>query len=126
MATKAEEFRAAQERTRPRPPKTPVRAPAPGLVVDTSRPATNATMRRKGGLSTAARNRSAHAGRKAAFALEDTLAPAKAPANPRAGAPIARSRRAISKEDSSVEYQAPQRRSEKAAARAWTKGRNVT
>jgi hypothetical protein len=78
MATKAELFRAAQERTRPRPSRARVRTPAPGLVVDTSQPGVNATFRRKGGPSTAARNRAAHAARKASFALEGSLAPAKA------------------------------------------------
>ena len=75
MATKAEEFKAAVQRRRSKPPRRLDRTPPPGLVVDTSRPGINATMRRKGGTSTAARNRAAHAARRATFALQDSLAP---------------------------------------------------
>lgn len=76
MSTKAEDFKADQQRKRHRRPALP-KIPPPGLVIDTSRAGTSATMRRKGGASTAARNRAAHAARKAAFALEDSLAPAR-------------------------------------------------
>src|SRR5262245_33215337 len=75
MATKAEQFRAAAERSGPRLPSERSRRRAPGLVVDTSRPGVSASARKKGGSSTAARNRAGHAARKASFALEDSLAP---------------------------------------------------
>jgi hypothetical protein len=80
-------------------------------------------MRRKGGLSTAARNRAAHAGRKAAFALEDTLAPGRATRKS--------TRRSANrtKPESNFERRqkrrdhSPQRRSEKAAVRSRMKRR---
>jgi len=72
MATRSDQFKALAQRTRPRRPTRSGYMPAPGLVVETSRPQTNATLRRKGGSSTAARNRAAHAARKASFALEDS------------------------------------------------------
>jgi hypothetical protein len=118
MATKAEQFRAAQERSRPKLPKKRVATRAPGLVVDTSRPGVSATMRRKGGTSTAARNRAAHAARKASFALEDVLAPAKATRK------STRSSANRIKPESNLERRqkrrdhSPQRRSEKAAVRS--------
>ena len=57
--------------------RQPKRVKAAGLVVDTARPGVAADRRRKGGTSTAARNRAAHAARKASFALEDARAPAR-------------------------------------------------
>jgi len=38
VATKADEFKAASQRKRPRPPRRLDRTPPPGLVVDTSQP----------------------------------------------------------------------------------------
>jgi len=76
VATKAEQFRAATIRPRPKAPR-PERPKAAGLVVDTARPGVTSDQRRKGGTSTAARNRAAHAARKASYALEDALAPAR-------------------------------------------------
>jgi hypothetical protein len=118
MATKADEFKAAAQRKHPRPPERLDRTPAPGLVVDTSRPGTSATLRRKGGLSTAARNRAAHAGRKASFALQDSLAPARPPRKSSRGGenrmkPESNYERRQKRRDAS-----PERRAEKAAARS--------
>jgi hypothetical protein len=118
MATRAEEFKAAEQRKRPRLPERLDRVPPPGLVVDTSLPGTSATLRRKGGLSTAARNRAAHAGRKASFALQDSLAPARPTRkSTRSGEnrvkPENNYERRQKRRDSS-----PARRAEKAAARS--------
>jgi hypothetical protein len=122
MATKAEQFRAAQERARPRSRTTRARTPPPGLVVDTSRKGTSASLRSKGGPSTAARNRASHASRKAAFALEDSRAPAK---------PTRKSTRKSAnriKPESNLQRRqkrrdgSPQNRSVKAAIRARTAG----
>jgi hypothetical protein len=74
VATKAEQFRAATVRPRPKASR-PTYIKAPGLVVDTELPGVAADRRRKGGSSTAARNRAAHAARKASYVLEDTRAP---------------------------------------------------
>jgi hypothetical protein len=75
MATRAERFRASQERSGPkRPPKPPAKPRS--YKADTSRPAVSAADRRHGGKS-AARNVSLAAGKKtkAAFELEDSVAP---------------------------------------------------
>jgi hypothetical protein len=76
VATKAEQFRVATTRPRPKAPRTSY-VKAVGLVVDTDRPGIGADKRRKGGTSTAARNRAAHAARKASYVLEDARAPAR-------------------------------------------------
>jgi len=76
MATRSEEFKASAMRRGGGRKKTK-RVPALGLVIDTAKAGTSATARRKGGPSTAARNRAAHAAQKAAFALEDMRAPAR-------------------------------------------------
>jgi hypothetical protein len=71
MATRAERFRASEERSGPkRPPKPPAKPRS--YKADTSKPAVSAADRRHGGKS-AARNRSL--GKKAAFELEDSAAP---------------------------------------------------
>jgi hypothetical protein len=66
MATKAEEFRYWLERSGPKKPKSPPR-PRRDLVVDTSKPGVSATDRKAG-----PRKESVHAGRKAAYVLEDS------------------------------------------------------
>jgi hypothetical protein len=70
MATKAQEFQAEQLLSRPK------RAPAPKrrseTKVDTSKKGVSASDRKVGKGSTAARNASARAGRKASVALEDS------------------------------------------------------
>ena len=72
MATRAERFRAAVERSGKKRQKRPP-APKPSYQVDTSLPGTSASDRRHGGKSTASRNRSlAH---RATYALEDSVAP---------------------------------------------------
>jgi hypothetical protein len=76
MATRAERFKASQQRSGPKRPKKPVPEP-PSYQVDTSLPGMSASDRRHGGKSTAARNRSL--GRKATYALEDSLAPKPPP-----------------------------------------------
>jgi hypothetical protein len=94
-----------------------VSMPPPGLVVDTSRPAASATLRRKGGTSTAARNRAAHAARKATFALEDTLAPGSATRkSTRRGANRVKPESNLERRQKRRDH-SPQRRSEKAAVR---------
>jgi hypothetical protein len=70
MATKAQLFRYYEQRSGPKRPK---RAPRPrrDQPTDTAKPGVSATDRRAGGDSTAARNRSKAAGKKAAYVLED-------------------------------------------------------
>jgi hypothetical protein len=72
MATRAERFKAAQERSGPKRPKKPVPAPR-SYKVDTSLPHVSASDRRHGGKSTGERNLSL--GKKAIYALEDSRAP---------------------------------------------------
>jgi len=71
MATKAETFRSKKQRSGPKKAKSP-RRPRRDTVVDTAKPGVSATDRKAGGTSTAARNRSKKAGRKAGAALEDS------------------------------------------------------
>jgi len=71
MATKAEIFRYHQERRGPKLPKRP-RPPRRDAPVDTAKPGVSATHRKAGYGSTAERNRSKSAGRKAPYALEDS------------------------------------------------------
>jgi hypothetical protein len=73
MATKAEQFRTQRRRSKGRKPKT-VRARR-DVPVDTAAPGVSATDRKAGIGSTAARNRSARAGRKGGAALEDSAGP---------------------------------------------------
>lgn len=66
MATKAEEFRYWKERSGPKKPKA-AKVPRRGASVDTSKPGVSATDRK------ASRPKeSKHAGRKAAYVLEDS------------------------------------------------------
>ncbi len=71
MSTKAERFRHATERSGPKQTKKPAR-PRRNTPVDTAQPGVSATDRRAGASSTATRNRSKRAARKASFALEDS------------------------------------------------------
>jgi hypothetical protein len=71
MATKGETFRSRQERSGSKQPKKP-RRPRRDQPIDTSKPGVSATDRKAGGESTAARNRSARAAKKATVALEDS------------------------------------------------------
>jgi hypothetical protein len=73
MATRAELFRYRQERKGPDRPKRPPR-PRRDRPVNTALPGVSATDRKVGGNSTAARNVSKSAGRKAAYQLEDSVA----------------------------------------------------
>jgi hypothetical protein len=66
MATRAEQFRYLTERSGPKKAKRPPR-PRRDAVVDTSLPGVSATARKAG-----PRKESAHAGRKAAYVLEDS------------------------------------------------------
>jgi hypothetical protein len=70
MATKAERFVMEQQRSKRKKPKRPKRRR--DTSVDTARPGVSATDRKAGGGSTAARNRSLHAAKKATYALEDS------------------------------------------------------
>lgn len=70
MATKAERYRAEQERSGPKKAGKPKRRR--DFPVDTAKPGVSATDRKAGGQSTAARNRSQHAAKKATYALEDS------------------------------------------------------
>jgi hypothetical protein len=73
MATKAERFRSKTERSGAKRAKMPSR-PRRDQPIDTSKPGVNATDRKAGaGQSTAARNLSRRAGRKASVALEGSL-----------------------------------------------------
>lgn len=67
MATKAEAFRSAVERSGPKRPKA-VRRPPRNASVDTAMPGVSATDRR----AHSPRNESTGAGRKAAYVLEDS------------------------------------------------------
>jgi hypothetical protein len=71
MATRAETYRADQQRTNPARPRTPKK---PGIDdgVDTSQPGVSATDRRKGASHTADRNEADHASEKATSVLEDS------------------------------------------------------
>ncbi len=71
MGTKSERFRYQAERSGPGRPKKD-KAPRRDVPVDTAQPGVSATDRKAGGASTAARNRSKAAARKAAYALEDS------------------------------------------------------
>ncbi len=70
MLRKALKFK--REQTRPHPKAPSKKKAKKASSVDTSRPGVSASDRRAGGESTAARNRSKSAGKKAAFALEDS------------------------------------------------------
>lgn len=71
MATKAERFQSTIERSAPKRAKKPPR-PKRDQPVDTAQPGVSATDRKAGNGSTAARNQSNRAGRKAGVALEDS------------------------------------------------------
>ena len=71
MATKGERFRYRMERSGPDLPKKPRRRRR-DHPVDTSKPSVSATDRRAGGTSTAARNKSKAAAKKAPYVLEDS------------------------------------------------------
>ncbi|MCW5891093.1 MAG: hypothetical protein KIT14_11155 [bacterium] len=71
MATKAERHRWEQERAKPDKPKQPKRKRR-DMPVDTAKPGVSASDRKVGAGSTAARNRSTHAAKKATYALEDS------------------------------------------------------
>jgi hypothetical protein len=82
MATKAERFRAASQKTgaasrKPKSKKSPRGGNRLKATADTSKPGTSADDRRWGGSSTAARNLSKHAARKASYALEDSQGDAR-------------------------------------------------
>jgi len=70
MATKAERYRAEQERSGPKKTAKPRRRR--DTPPDTASPGVSAADRKAGGASTAARNRSTHAAKKATYALEDS------------------------------------------------------
>jgi hypothetical protein len=72
MATRAELFRYRQERMGPKRPKRPARRRR-DQPVNTALPGVSATDRKAGGNSTAARNRSNSAGKKAPYVLEDSV-----------------------------------------------------
>jgi hypothetical protein len=76
MATRAERFKSAAERTGAAKPsdKKPRGGNRLSKTADTSKPGVGADARRWGGESTAARNRSKHAARSASYALEDSRA----------------------------------------------------
>ena len=84
MPTKAEKFRAEQERSKPKKEKQPAR-PRRDEPVDTAEPATSASDRKAGADDTADRNRSARAGRKAAAALEQSASGRPSRKSTRAG-----------------------------------------
>lgn len=71
MATKAERFQSTTERSAPKRAKKAAR-PRRDEPVDTSKPGVSATDRKAGNGSTAARNQSKHAAKKATVALEDS------------------------------------------------------
>ena len=71
VATKTQLFRYSAERSGPKRPKQPPRRRR-DLPVDTAKPGVSATDRRAGGNSTAGRNRSKSAAKKASYALEDS------------------------------------------------------
>ena len=71
MATKAQLFRYSEERSGPKQPKQPPRRRR-DHPVDTAQPGVSATDRRAGGNSTAGRNRSKSAAKKASYVLEDS------------------------------------------------------
>lgn len=71
MLRKALKFKRDQTRPVPRAPTTKKKAKK-AQSADTALPKTSATDKRAGGASTAERNRSSAAGKKAAFALEDS------------------------------------------------------
>jgi hypothetical protein len=84
MATKAERFKAAEQRKRQNPgakakPKKPRGGRRLAMTADTAAPGVGADARRWGGESTGARNVSKHAGRKAAYDLEDSRATSARP-----------------------------------------------
>ena len=70
MGTKAERHRAEQERSGPK--KSPKPRRRRDTPVDTALPGVSATDRKAGGGSTAARNRSNRAAKKATYAIEDS------------------------------------------------------
>jgi hypothetical protein len=71
MATRGEIFRYHQERRGPKRPKQPAK-PRRDDPVDTAKPGVSATDRKAGHGSTAERNRSKSAGKKAPYKLEDS------------------------------------------------------
>jgi hypothetical protein len=71
MSTKAEQHRWEQERAKPDKPKQ-AKPPRRDTPVDTAKPGVSATDRKAGDGSTASRNRSTHAAKKATYALEDS------------------------------------------------------
>jgi len=78
MPTKSQVFRYNAERSAPKKKAKSPKRPRPKPAVDTALPGVSATDRRAGGDSTAARNLSKSAARKASYALEDsTLRPSR-------------------------------------------------
>jgi hypothetical protein len=81
MATRAERFKSESQRKGGATPST--KKPRGGrrlaATADTTQPGVGADARRWGGSSTAARNRSKHAARRATYALEDSRAETSRP-----------------------------------------------
>jgi hypothetical protein len=73
MATKAEAYRYRAERSGAKLPKRP-RRPRRDHPIDTAQPGVSATDRKAGDASTAARNKSKAAAKKAPYVLEDSRA----------------------------------------------------
>lgn len=116
MATKAERFRAEQERSKPKKPKARPRRRR-DTPIDTAAPGVSATDRKAGGASTAARNRSQHAAKKATYALEDSATGRPSRRSSRRAANRAKPGSNLTRQKQR-EVRSPEARAEQAKARA--------
>jgi hypothetical protein len=116
MATKAERFRAEQQRSGAKRKKARAKRRR-DTPVDTAQPGTSATDRKAGGTSTAARNRSQHAAKKATYALEDSATGRPSRRSSRRAANRAKPGSNLTRQKQR-ELRSPEARAEQAKARA--------
>jgi hypothetical protein len=123
MATKAERFLMEQQLSRPKKPKQPKRRHP--TTVDTAKPGVSATDRKAGEGSTAARNRSGHAAKKATYALEDSATGKPSRRSSRRAANRAKPNSNLTRQKQR-EIRSPEARAEQAKARSPKRGRPLS
>jgi hypothetical protein len=123
MATKAERFVMEQKLSKPKKPRRPKRRRK--VPVDTAQPGVSATDRKVGGGSTAGRNRSAHAAKKATYALEDSATGRPSRRSSRRAANRAKPGSNLTRQKQR-EMRSPEARAEQAKARAAKRGRPLS
>ncbi len=120
MATKAERFRMEQQRSKSKKPRRARRRR--DTPVDTAKPGVSATDRKAGAGSTAARNRSGHAAKKATYALEDSATGKPSRRSSRRAANRAKPGSNLTRQKQR-EMRSPEARAEQAKARSPKGGR---